>query len=171
MLEAFDLNPFLTRFYEDPSKFALETEFGFLLIHYHQLKTASLGDHEEIISDFHLSKDLVYTNLNLAGSSANRVFHELYGLLMTEVRSPDVLVSLTAGDDLLISRIRERNRTFEMRVDPDYYVRLNAAYEEFFQKYKGRKIEVNADKWDFVQNPSLFSDLSARIDACITSKQ
>ena len=35
--EDFEANPFIRAFYKDPLKHALEVEFGFLLVHYHQL--------------------------------------------------------------------------------------------------------------------------------------
>jgi deoxyguanosine kinase len=38
LLEDFDANPFLRAFYEDPVEHAIETEFAFLLLHFHQLK-------------------------------------------------------------------------------------------------------------------------------------
>ncbi|MGH9433991.1 MAG: deoxynucleoside kinase [Terriglobia bacterium] len=39
LLENFESNPFLRAFYENPTENALETEFSFLLLHFHQLKS------------------------------------------------------------------------------------------------------------------------------------
>ena len=39
LLEDFESNPFLRAFYDDPIGNATETEFAFLLLHFHQLKS------------------------------------------------------------------------------------------------------------------------------------
>src|SRR5690348_6351944 len=43
LLEDFQSNPFLRAFYEDPIGNAIETEFAFLLLHFHQLKGVPTG--------------------------------------------------------------------------------------------------------------------------------
>jgi hypothetical protein len=61
LLENFESNPFLRAFYENPSANAFETEFSFLLLHFHQLKSHVCAvANSEVISDFHLAKDLLY---------------------------------------------------------------------------------------------------------------
>ena len=55
LLEQFELNPFLEKFYSSPSQYALETELAFVLIHYHQI-IHGLQDaaNKDCISDFHI---------------------------------------------------------------------------------------------------------------------
>src|SRR5207244_1516825 len=66
LLEDFETIPFLRAFYEDPVGNATETEFAFLLLHFHQLKSqADVALRSEVITDFHLGKDLLYADLNL----------------------------------------------------------------------------------------------------------
>src|SRR6266498_3501000 len=78
LFESFESNPFLPAFYEDPVANATETEFTFLCLHFHQLRTrtkaASMG---ELITDFHLGKDLLYAELNLKDAKTLRVFNQL----------------------------------------------------------------------------------------------
>ncbi|MCH8147387.1 MAG: deoxynucleoside kinase [Planctomycetes bacterium] len=167
LFEDFELNPFLTRFYEDPAAHALETEFAFLLIHYHQLKRRQHDGEKELITDFFIAKDLVYADLNLNDPRARQAFQGVYDLFLMDVVRPDIVVCLSASDELLLERIRKRNRPFEQQADPGYYIQLNAAFETFFEDYEGQKLVINMDESDFVADHTLYSLLSRRIDAIL----
>ena len=165
LLEDFESNPFLRAFYQDPTGTAMETEFAFLLLHFHQLKTNAQNIGKgEIVSDFHLGKDLIYADLNLPDPRARKTFGDLYTLCLEKAPIPDLLVLLSSTDDLLIKRIRERDRDFEQQIDANYYASINAAYEEFFSRYEGRKISISMNDWDFVKVPELYSTLSKLVD-------
>ena len=164
--EEFEWNPFLRAFAADPQANALETEFGFLLIHFHQLKSIrQIAEDNEVVADFHLGKDLLYADLNIAESSALEVFRSLYGICVKQIPPVDLLVFLSAPDALILDRIKQRERDFELELEPDYYVRINAAYEDFFAAYPGEKLLVRMTDYDFVRQPGLFDELSSRIDA------
>jgi deoxyadenosine/deoxycytidine kinase len=164
LLEAFELNPFLMKFYEDPRRYALETEFAFLLVHYHQLRTQHKDRGQECVADFTFIKDLIYANLNLDDPHANLVFHRLFGLLSGELPPPELLICLHAPDALVLSRIHKRCRTFELSIEPEYYARLNSAYHEFFAQYSGPKLDIKMNEWDFEEDHNLFARLSEMID-------
>ncbi len=165
LFEAFQSNPFLEAFYKDPTGNAIETEFAFLLLHYHQLKlNAPEHSRSEVICDFHLGKDLIYANTNLTDLDVRTLFHNLYHLFMRELSSPSLLIYLSATDDLIVNRIRQRNRTMEQEVDLAYFAKINRAYDDFFGAYNGKKLKLSMTEWDFVQNPTLFEDLSQMID-------
>jgi deoxyadenosine/deoxycytidine kinase len=165
LLEDFEINPFLRAFYEDPVGNATETEFSFLLLHFHQLKRITdVVSSSEVITDFHLGKDVLYADLNLRDSQARDLFARLYGFLLEKTPRPALMVFLSAPTELLVERIRRRERDFEVDVDPGYYAAVNAAYEDFFISYSGRKLRLPMREWDFVQNKSLYENLSSMID-------
>lgn len=165
LLENFEANPFLPSFYENPTENALETEFAFLLLHFHQLKSHISGaQNSEIISDFHLGKDLVYAELNLPDGHTMRLFRELYELCAKRVPTPRLIIYLSATTELLVKRIRSRNRDIEGGVDPLYCQKLNEAYEEFFARYSGKKLRVDMNEWNFAEDRSLFQRLSSLVD-------
>lgn len=168
LLEAFEANPFLQVFSTNPEAYALETEFAFLLIHFHQLKNIrQTAGSSEVISDFHLGKDLLYEQMNISESRVGRVFRALYDVCVERTPPVDVMVCLSAPSDLIIERIRLRRRDFELELSPDYYVRLNEMYEHFFAGYSGKKIVVRMEECDFVASPHRFAELSTRIDALV----
>jgi deoxyguanosine kinase len=165
LLENFEINPFLRAFYQNPVENATETEFAFLLLHYHQLKgQVGVASKLEVISDFHLGKDPLYANLNLRDNRSKRLFGELYDLCLEKIPRPALMICLSASTDLVVERIRARKRDFELEIDPQYYAAVNAAYEEFFECYSGKKLRVVMDEWDFVKDPMLFTKLGFLVD-------
>jgi deoxyadenosine/deoxycytidine kinase len=165
LLEEFESNPFLRAFYRDPVGTATETEFAFLLLHFHQLKANAASIRKgETVSDFHLGKDLIYADLNIPDPRVRKTFGDLYSLCLERAPIPDLLVLLSSTDDLLMKRIRERDRDFEQEVDADYCASINAAYGEFFSRYEGRKISISMNDWDFVKTPELYTTLSDMVD-------
>ena len=165
LIEDFEMNPFLRDFYEDPDANATETEFAFLLVHYHQLrKWAAQLATGEVISDFHLGKDLIFAEMNMSDPEELRLFRELNSLCAKRTARPDVLVFLSAPTSLICDRIIARGRDFEQTIQKSYYDQLNCRYEDFYETYQGEKIRLNMIEWDFVQQPDLFARLSLLID-------
>jgi deoxyguanosine kinase len=164
LLERFEEHPFLKLFYENPSETATETEVAFLLLHYSQLRSLNTSSQRETVTDFHLGKDLLYAELNLTDSRAQTAFLHLYEFFAEKVPSPTVLVYLSASTDLILERIHQRNREFEVVIDPAYYARVNDAYDKLFRRYSGKKLSISMEEWDFVTRPSLYQELSALID-------
>jgi deoxyadenosine/deoxycytidine kinase len=170
LLERFEENPFLDLFYNNPLENAVETEFAFLLLHFHQLKPLTkISEPFEFIADFSLEKDWLYAKLNLEESTFLDVFRDLHGALAAKTPRPSLMICLTASDELVLSRIRKRNRPAEQQIDPSYYVHLNAAYSRFFAEYAGPKLFVSMDNIDFVKTPSNFRDLSSQVSALLTA--
>lgn len=171
LLENFESNPFLRAFYQNPIGNAIETEFAFLLLHFHQLKSLTMASSApDVIADFHLGKDLLYADLNLKDSRTKKIFRELYERLAESIPSVAVMVYLAASTDLVVRRIRARKREFELEIDPAYFGLVNAAYEEYFVRYPGKKVRISMDEWNFVKDPQLFERLASLVDGEIHKK-
>jgi deoxyguanosine kinase len=163
LLEDFSAVPFLEEFHRDPVGCALETEFAFLLQHYHQLRLAARTK-GEIITDFTFTKDTMFANMNMPDGRARSIFMDLFHILEKRLPPVSLVVFISASDDLILHRIRERARSFELALEPDYYRKLNAAYEAHFANYPGKVLRIAADELDFLANPKLFGWLSNEID-------
>ncbi|MFH1884718.1 MAG: deoxynucleoside kinase [Planctomycetota bacterium] len=165
VLERFEDNPFLGKFYSNPSRYALETELAFVLIHYHQvfheLKQIKKGGY---ISDFHISKDLIFARMNLIKAEDLQIFMELYKALVRRLTTPDVVVFLRCSDELALDRVKKRNRNIELKATQQYFIKLNRLYEEYYDKLELPKICVDMDNYDFVKDPSCIKWLSREID-------
>ena len=171
LLEDFESNPFLRAFYENSVENAFETEFAFLLQHFHQLKAETeIAEKSEVIADFHLGKDLLYGDLNLSDSRAKRLFGELYQLCLEKTPRPGLLIFLSATTGLLIERIRSRKRDFESQIEFKYCDAVNNAYEEFFKQHSGKKLRVEMNEWDFVKDETLYERLATLVDRELDAK-
>ncbi len=130
LLEDFSAVPFLDEFHRDPVGCALETEFAFLLQHYHQLRLAARAT-GELIADFTFAKDRLFAELNMTDEHERSIFFELFRLLEKRLPAVALTVFISASDELILDRIRQRARSFELATDPSYYRQLNTAYESW----------------------------------------
>lgn len=146
--EKFHDNPFFEDYYNNPSKFAFETELTFLLQHYHDIKIASILARS--VSDFSLVQDLAYADLNLSGKRHN-IFCEIEKELRDEIGFPDLLIHLICPADVLLRRIQARNRDAEKNITVEYLDALNSSLENRvkFIKPKIQVVALNSNDVDF----------------------
>jgi len=88
----------------------------------------------------------------------------LYDVCMEKTPHPDLIIFLSAPSDLLVKRIQARRRDFELEIDPAYFGLINAAYEEYFARYPGKKLRIPMEEWDFVKEPHLYERLASLVD-------
>ena len=69
LLEVFEENPFLARFYQDRERYAFQTQTFFLLSRYHQQHEAIPVAlmHNHLISDYTFDKNKIFARLTLVG--------------------------------------------------------------------------------------------------------
>jgi deoxyadenosine/deoxycytidine kinase len=161
VLEKFEDNPFLPEFYEDPERYAFQTQLYFLLSRYRQqleLKQIDLF-HNLLISDYMFAKDKLFAHLNL--NEKELVLYNLIAkLLEREVPQPDLVVFLQASTDRLMYNIKKRARTYEKNISRDYIDSLNEIYNDYFYRYKESPlIIVNTNEIDFVHNEQDLEEL------------
>ena len=164
VLEEFEKNPFLDAFYRDPVANAFETEMQFLLVHYHQLK-ALPDSAKESITDFTFAKDLIFGDLNFREESEKKIFVKLYEFLLTRLPAPDLVIYLKGSDDLIIDRIRRRNRSIEQTIDVEYYKKLKRAYDEVFLRSANNVHVIDADHFDCLNDPTALEKICSVIDS------
>jgi len=162
--ELAETNPFLTRFYEDPPRWALPIQLQFLLRRYRQQLTFTAGDPSRgAVADYLFAKDLIFAEMNLKEDELT-LYRELAGLLTEPLRKPDLVIYLEARPDILLRRLRKRNREFERRIAPGYLESLIEAYRRFFHEYvESPLLVVNCSAIDFVEQSSEFADLIREI--------
>jgi len=126
LLEQTSVHPFLDSFYADPDRYALETELGFVLLHYHQLHP--LGAGIPVIADFSPVKDLVFARMNLSGNDL-ALFEHLYADLINRIPKPKIAIFLDPPIEELVRRMLERKRPYETNVPVEYLRRLRKHYD------------------------------------------
>jgi deoxyguanosine kinase len=166
ILEDADNNPFLSRFYEDPDKYAFPAQLYFLLTRHGQQRELSQQDlfAQATVSDYLFAKDRIFASLNLAPDELT-LYEGVYKLLDAEMPKPDLVVYVRARIDVLADRLRKRNRDFERNISYEYLERVSAAYRDFFFYYEDAPLlVVDCSEIDFVANPSDLTDLIREID-------
>jgi deoxyguanosine kinase len=154
VLEEFEENPFLPKFYEDRKHYAFQTQLAFLASRFQQQEKLSSRDlfHEMVISDYVFDKDRIFARLNLEDDELalyDRIYHIMSGI----AAKPDLLIYLQSSIDRLLDNIRMRGRSYEQNIDPNYLRDLNDAYNHFFHHYdKSPILIINATEIDFVNN-------------------
>lgn len=165
VLERFEENPFLPKFYEDPEHYAFQTQIFFLLSRYKQQQELFQGDlfHNYLVSDYIFDKDKIFAYLTLQDDEL-KLYESLIGTIEKNIPTPDLVVYLQSSVDRLMSNIKMRGRTYEENMSDEYIKDLNEAYNYFFFRYKSAPLLIiNSTEIDFVNNPEDFEDLMTQI--------
>lgn len=154
VLEQFEENPFLERFYENKDRWAFQTELTFLASRFQQQKDLGARDlfHRVVISDYAFDKNRIFAHQTLSGDEL-QLFETLYSIMEPNVPTPDLIVYLQSTPERLMENIRKRDRSYERSMDPEYIRSLHDAYDHYFRTYrKTPLLIVNAAEIDFVEH-------------------
>lgn len=149
-----DDNPFLPLFYEDPARHAFQTQLFFLLCRFRQqneLKQPGLFE-QKVVCDYLFAKDLIFAHLNLTVEEFS-LYSQIYNLLDQRLPKPDVVIFLQAKSDILMERLRKRDKDYEKNIDTDYVVKVSQAYSQYFFQYtEAPLLVVNTSGLDIVNH-------------------
>ncbi len=163
LLEVFEENPFLARFYEDRKRYAFQTQMFFLLSRYHQQHDAipAALARGNLISDYTFDKNQIFARLNIEGDEL-KMYERVQQILAEKIPSPDLVVYLRAETDVLMERIALRDRSYERAMEHDYISALADSYDEFFAHYTTAPVlRLDTDLIDIVHRAE---DLHAVVD-------
>ncbi|MEA2104342.1 MAG: deoxynucleoside kinase [Candidatus Cloacimonadota bacterium] len=165
LLEQFEENPFLKEFYDDIKGKAFQTQLFFLLSRYRQVQQLFQTEifHTNIVSDYMFMKDSIFANMTI-GNHELALYNTIFSILKSNVVSPDLTIYLYADIDVVMDRIKKRNRDFEHNIQRNYILDLMRAYEDFFNKFSSLNVlKVNTNKLDFTKTPEVFDKLYRRL--------
>lgn len=165
ILEEFEENPFLQKFYEDRKRYAFQTQMFFLINRYKQQQQLKQQDlfSSITVSDYIFDKDKIFAYLNLSKEEL-KLYESIFPLLERDIPKPDLVIFLQSSIDRLISNIKKRGRSFEKNLTRQYLVELSEAYNNFFFKYSNTPLLiVNTSDIDFVNNENDFEELYSHI--------
>jgi deoxyguanosine kinase len=167
VLEQVEENPFLKKFYDEPGSYAFQTQMFFLLSRYRQQRQLAQQDlfNQNTVADYLFAKDRIFAQANLEADEL-ALYRQLFGLLDSRLPKPDLVVYLQARADVLLDRLRKRDRDYERRIAPDYVQRIAEAYRDFFFYYDETPLlVVNSSDVDFVARSDDLTDLVREIRA------
>lgn len=165
VLEQFEENPFLERFYQDRDRWAFQTQLAFLASRFRQQKELAERDlfHEFVVSDYTFDKDRIFARQTLEGDEL-QLYESLFRLMEPTIPTPDLVVYLRSSPERLLENIAKRDRPYERNMDPEYIADLHEAYDRYFHGYdRTPLLVVNVAEIDFVENPTDFWGLAEHI--------
>ncbi len=166
VLEQVEENPFLPKFYKSREIYAFQNQTFFLLNRYHQqleLSQLELFNHNTI-ADYLFAKDNIFAALTLS-SEELKLYQQIYALLTTRVRKPNLVVYLQARPEVLYKRIKKRDKSYERGLTFEYLTEVAQAYNRFFFNYDETPLlVVNTSDIDFVTSSKELADLIKEIN-------
>jgi deoxyguanosine kinase len=153
ILEQFENNPFLPKFYEDPARHAFPVELYFMAERFQHLKKLLMeGDifRSFTVSDFLFQKSLVFAMNNLSSDEA-KLFRNLFDIINPSLPKPDITLYLYTPVEKLLSNIKARGRNYEQHISAEYLDRLHNAYLEYFRlQTTARIVLLNSANLNFL---------------------
>jgi deoxyadenosine/deoxycytidine kinase len=153
ILEQFEDNSFLPKFYEDPTRYAFPLELSFLADRFQQLKSKlAVQDmfHPVTIADYFILKSLIFAKKTLS-SEEFTLYSRLFSIIENALPKPDLLVYLYLDIGRLQSNIRLRGRVYEQKIEDDYLKRIQEGYLDYIKQQQGlRVLLIDTNKLDFV---------------------
>jgi deoxyadenosine/deoxycytidine kinase len=157
ILEQFEDNAFLPKFYEDQDKYAFPLEMSFMASRFQQLKD-KLGMFDLfksfIISDYYIMKSLIFARKTLPEDEL-ALFTRFFNFISATLPKPDLLVYLYLDVEKLQQNIKLRGRSYEQQIQNDYLNRIQEGYFEFITGHQDMRILIlDTNTIDFVHNES-----------------
>lgn len=167
--ESVTYNPYLEDYYKDIPRWSYNLETYFLAQRFQDLLDISRSD-GVIIQDRTIMEGVhifVANNYDMGNISQRdyETYMQLFNLMMSMVREPDLLIYLKSSVPHLVSRIQQRGREYEQSISLDYLAGLNERYESWIGSYQGNLLIVDSDSLDFKHRPEDFSQITDKIDA------
>lgn len=155
LLERFQENPFLPKFYDDPARYAFPLEMSFLADRYQQLveNITQLDLFKElVIADYDLYKSIIFAKITLSEEEFN-LYKKMFHLMHKELPKPDLYVYLHQTTPQLLENIQKRGRSYEKSIEEEYLMKINEGYIEYIKNQHTGNIKiVDMTGRDFVNN-------------------
>ncbi len=154
VLEPWEENPFLARFYEDPERFALPAQLFYMSARYGQQQAMRQPDlfSSMTVADYLYAKDRLFAEMTLTGHDL-ALYDRIAGLLEDVAPRPDLVVFLDADTEVIRGRIRERGIAAEQVIPADYLNTLRERYYRLWDRYTDAPVHVvRTDAVDYVRD-------------------
>lgn len=154
--ESVDDNPYLADFYEDMLRWSFNLQIYFLSSRFRHQKDM-LQKEISLIQDRTIYEDveIFAKNLHQMSLMSDRDFNNyeaLFHEMSYYLRPPDLLIYLRAQVPTLVRQIQQRGREYENSIRIDYLERLNNLYEDWIERYPHKKLIIDTDDLDFVND-------------------
>ena len=161
ILESFSDNPFLPKFYKNPTQNAFPLELFFMAERYHQLKNLKEQDlfQPQMISDYFFVKSKLFAQNNLQHDEM-QLFNRLFDIMFSSLSKPDLLIYLYADIIRLQQNIKKRGRDFEKDISDIYLQDIQDKYFDYLRKQDDFPVLViDITQVDFVTDVEVYKSI------------
>ena len=167
--EAVTYNPYLEDYYKDIKRWSFNLEVYFLTQRFKDVLEIAHSD-DVIIQDRTIFEGvhIFVANNKAMGNLSDRdyeTYMDLFRLMMSLVKAPDLLIYLRSSVPHLVSQIQKRGRDYEKSIELEYLEGLNRRYDEWIASYPGKVLTIDADGLDFQNRPEDFAFITDKIDS------
>ena len=171
MLERFEENPFLEKFYENPEAHAFSVELSFLADRYKQMHGAVKSRNlfrQRLVADYSFAKSLIFAKVNLPKDEF-KLFNTMFQMMAAQLPQPEIIAILNPGRKRQETQIVQRGRDYEQNLPEGYLDRVAKGYESHYRHHRGsRVLWVDTSALDFVARPE---ELPVLRDAILTPRR
>ncbi len=171
-LERFEENPFLSSFYEDKEKYSLPVELSFLADRSEQIQHnfENISKRQGILSDYHLSKSLMFAEINLEGN-ALALYKRWYHFSLAHLKTPTLYVYLHRPLEAIKAQILKRGRSYEMGISENYLKKIIQSYEQYVEGVKNVEcLQLNLENNDFMLDNEVFKQVVIQIETVLMNQ-
>ncbi|MEN2666469.1 deoxynucleoside kinase [Listeria aquatica] len=166
-------NRILEKFYDDPSRWAFALQIYFLNTRFRSIK-AALRDENNVL-DRSIYEDALFTQINYEEGNISSpemdTYLDLLDNMMEELgtlpkKAPDLMIYLRGSLETVLERIKKRGRPYE-QIDEnpsllEYYTRLHARYDSWFESYdKSATLVFDIDQIDITNSEDAYEVMQA----------
>jgi deoxyguanosine kinase len=166
ILEEFEDNSFLPKFYDDSRRYAFPLEMSFLASRFNQLKKHLLEKdlfQQQIVSDYIFPKSLLFSKVTLDEDEYD-LYVKLFEIINQQLPQPELLVYLHNPIEKLRWNITNRGRAYEQNIKDEYLQQLGEAYQQYLNANQHLRIlMIDCSSLDFVGNPDHYENIKALI--------
>lgn len=166
ILEQFEENDFLPKFYKDPEKFAFPLELSFLASRYQQLmiqlQTPDMFTNHKI-ADYFIDKCQIFAKKTLAQDEF-KLFRKLFQIIAAQLPQPDIIVYLHKTTAHLKQNITHRGRSYEQDISENYLSEIQDSYMDYILNSNFKKVLIiDTGNLDFVNNIADYETIKSYI--------
>lgn len=144
LLEEFTDNKFLKEFYKS-GNYSFQMEMQFLIDRSLQMNNFFKNNHQFIFSDFHISKSLIFSKMNLDNNSYN-IIKNAHLNLFQHFPKPDAVIFIDGSIENIMENIDKRNRSFEKNFKREYLEKLIKNYNSWIDNQSTPVFRIDSEE-------------------------
>jgi deoxyguanosine kinase len=135
ILESYQENILLPKFYDSPEQYAFQLELSFLPARHKQLKElleSYSAKNSITVSDYYFAKSLLFAEANLQPEDF-KLYRDIFSIIFEKLPNPDILLYLHSDTTKLLENINKRGRSYEKSISKSYLEKIEKTYFSYFE--------------------------------------